>query len=472
MKKTKYTFNEIERLIFTAVCQAAAAATKKILENIDAELARTRDKKLLRDKGRRKTTVKTVYGEVEYKRHIYKNTRTGEIVYLLDENLIIKKTGLLSENLTEKIIYVAAETSYRQTSRFISEISGQSISHTAIWKAVNDIGTGLTEEQAALRIEDGASGQKKDRNVIFEEMDGVWVPMQDHDHKKTKKQEIKVATLYDGWDADNPKKLKNRTLIAAIEPARAFCRRKEAVLSTLYNTDEIQYRILNGDGGAWIKDSAAGTVFQLDRFHVLRAITANIRDKKARRDITDLYKKGSHAEMLEYIKIYSDSVATNDPADDRSRKALELYNYLYNNLDGLKPWQQQLEGKIPAPPAGIIYKNGGCQESQNCTLITMRMKHRRMRWSERGANALLMLMCCINNKILSKVLHNGIRQTAQVPDTGQPKAVLSATKVRAGTQVREDIYADLYKSTVPLLGAALSNKASGALRGIINNIRL
>lgn len=469
MKKIQYAFNEIERLIFEAVCKAATDATRQILEKIDAELARTRDKKLLRDKGRRKTTVKTIYGEVEYRRHIYKNTRTGEIIYLLDENLIIKKTGLLSENLTEKIICVAAETSYRQTSRFISEISGQNISHTAVWKAVNDIGTELTEKQASLYIEDDPSEKKKDRSVIFEEMDGVWVPMQDHRHKKAKKQEIKVATLHDGWDAGNPKKLKNRTLIAAIEPARAFCRRKEAVLSTLYNTDEIQYRILNGDGGAWIKDSAAGTVFQLDRFHVLRAITANIRDKKARRDITDLYKNGSHAEMLEYIRIYSDSVATDDPADDRSRKANELYSYLYNNLDGLKPWQLQLNGKIPAPPAGIIYKNGGCQESQNCTLITMRMKHRRMRWSERGANALLMLMCCIKNKILRKVLHNGIRQTVQAPDTGRPKTVLSATKVRE--HPGKNTYADIYSSPLPLLGAA-ADITTVTLRGILDNINI
>ncbi len=472
MKKTQYAFAEIEHYIFTAVCQAAAAATRQILEKIDVELAGTRDKKLLRDKGRRKTTVKTIYGEVEYRRHIYKNTRTGEIIYLLDENLIIKKTGLLSENLTEKLICAASEISYRQASRLISEISGQNISHTAVWKAVNSVGTILTEKQGTLRIDEKYSGKKKDRSVIFEEMDGVWVPMQDHRHKKAKKQEIKVATLHDGWDASNPKKLKDRTLIAAIEPARAFCRRKEAVLSTLYNTDEIQYRILNGDGGAWIKDSAAGTVFQLDRFHVLRAITSNIRDKKARRDITDLYKEGRHTEMLDYIKIYSDSVATDDPADDRSRKAAELYNYLYNNIDGLKPWQLQLGDRIPAPPAGIIYKNGGCQESQNCTLITMRMKHRRMRWSERGANALLMLMCCIKNGTLRDALRNGIRQTGQEPETPPPSAVLSAAKVREGTEVGEDIYADLYKRTVPLLGAALSNNASGALRGIINNIRL
>lgn len=319
-------FAEMEHKIYEAACKAARVVTKQLLEKTDSELARNRDKKQLRDKGRRKTTVKTIYGEVEYKRHMYKNIQTGNTVYLVDEDLLIKKTGLLSENLTEKIICIAAETSYRQASRFISEISGQNISHSAIWKAVNDVGTTLTEKQAALKIEEEPSENKKDRSLIFEEMDGVWVPMQDKAHKRAKKQEIKVATIHDGWDVDNPKKLKDRTFIAAIEPARAFCHRKEAVLSTIYNTDEIQYRILNGDGGAWIHDSAANTVFQLDKFHVLRAITFNIKDKKARRDITDLYKSGSHGEMLEYIRIYSDSVASDEPADDRSRKARTVHS--------------------------------------------------------------------------------------------------------------------------------------------------
>ena len=464
-------FADMEYTIFEAACEAARAVTKQLLEKIDYELARSRDKKQLRDKGRRKTTVKTIYGEVEYSRHMYKNIQTGNTVYLIDRDLLIKKTGLLSENLTEKIICIAAETSYRQASRFISEISGQDISHSAVWNAVNSVGTELTEKQAALKIEEEPSENKKDRSLIFEEMDGVWVPMQDHNHKKAKKQEIKVATIHDGWDGDNPKKLKDRTLVAAIEPARAFWHRKEAVLSAIYNTDEIQYRILNGDGGAWIHDSAANTVFQLDKFHVLKAVTRNIADKRARREITSLYKANRTEEMLEYIHIYADSVASDNPEDDRSRKAEDLYNYLYNNIAGLKPWQVQLGGKFPEPPDGIIYKNGGCQESQNCTLITMRMKHRRMRWSERGANALLMLMCCIKNGNLKEVLRHGIKQSIPEADEGKPLTVISAASVRTRAG-RADIYADLYTNSVPLLGSAVNHTAKMIRSMIAGNIKL
>ncbi len=71
--------------------------------------------------------------------------------------------------------------------------------------------------------------------------------------------------------------------------------------------------------------------------------------------------------------------------DRRRKKALELYRYLSNNREGLVLWQKR-GIEIPAAPEGIVYKGMGVQESQNCTVITLRMKHRRMRWSVDGAN--------------------------------------------------------------------------------------
>ena len=57
------------------VCQI----TQQILEAYDTELAESRDKKHYRGKGKRKTCIKTVYGEVEYKRAVYRTkTEQGE----------------------------------------------------------------------------------------------------------------------------------------------------------------------------------------------------------------------------------------------------------------------------------------------------------------------------------------------------------------------------------------------------------
>ena len=98
-----------------------------------------------------------------------------------------------------------------------------------------------------------------------------------------------------------------------------------------------------------------------------------------------------------------DSVETTDEKDKRSQKARQLYHYLNNNKDGLLPYKKQGR-KIPEPREGILYKNMGVQESQNCTVITMRMKHRRMRWSAKGANNLAKVLCCKENKELCSTI--------------------------------------------------------------------
>ena len=78
--------------------------------------------------------------------------------------------------------------------------------------------------------------------------------------------------------------------------------------------------------------------------------------------------------------MYADSVADSDEGDRESGKAMELYTYLDNNREGLPPYQER-GIRIPEAMEGVIYKAMGVQENQNCTIITLRMKHRRMRWS-------------------------------------------------------------------------------------------
>lgn len=65
------SFKTLEQKVFAYVCELGREITRIMLESYDAELAEGRDKKLYRDKGRRNTTIKTVYGEVVYSRKVY-----------------------------------------------------------------------------------------------------------------------------------------------------------------------------------------------------------------------------------------------------------------------------------------------------------------------------------------------------------------------------------------------------------------
>ena len=69
-----------------------------------------------RDKGIRTTTIKTVYGDIIYDRHIYQTMdEEGHraFVYLLDETVKKDKIGRISTNLVEKIASCLTENPYR-----------------------------------------------------------------------------------------------------------------------------------------------------------------------------------------------------------------------------------------------------------------------------------------------------------------------------------------------------------------------
>ena len=65
------SFKSLEQKIYKYICTYGAELTRIVLEKYDDELAKGRDRKVYRDKGKRSTMVKTVYGEVSYSRRVY-----------------------------------------------------------------------------------------------------------------------------------------------------------------------------------------------------------------------------------------------------------------------------------------------------------------------------------------------------------------------------------------------------------------
>ncbi|MBB2181450.1 UPF0236 family protein [Lachnospiraceae bacterium MD1] len=200
-------FKELEKKIFDYVCEMGRIMTQVILESYDEQLQETRNKKELRCKGTRQTTIKTIMGEVEYSRNVYETKdESGRKawVYLLDQEMQMDKIGFFSTNLAEKIANVVADNSYHTAAEIISSTSGQSISHGGAWLLVQKLGERISAEETAMVKEMDATGGKgtKELKLLFEEMDGVWLKMQGKGHRKAPKQEMKVATMYEGWEDD------------------------------------------------------------------------------------------------------------------------------------------------------------------------------------------------------------------------------------------------------------------------------
>ena len=456
------SFKELEKKVFKFVCELGCEILRIMLERYDEELAEERDKSVLRNKGRKGITIKTLCGEVEYRRRVYQ-TKTEEgataFVYLLDEAMRMEKIGLISTNLAERIAMLAAEAPYRVTAETISETCGQSISHAGAWNLIQQLGERISEEEeyAVKQMEADQSEGEKMIPILFEEMDGVWLRMQDKHHKKAPKQEMKVSTTYEGWDAQSKKqsRLVGKRMLAGMERSETFHRKREAQIRQKYNADEIGQRILNGDGGSWIKDSYdPEVVFQLDRFHIYQAIRKQLEEKKAQKVVEELFEEQKIEEMLEYIRIYADSVASDKPEDKRNKKALELYEYLRKNQEGLLPYQAQIK-ELPQAEEGIVYKGMGVQESQNCTVITLRMKHRRMRWSEAGANNMAKVLYRKENRELIETIErytDGLIFAVQMQEVIKSLSAAKAPKKDG----KGNAYVNLMSAHMPLLDAMQS----------------
>lgn len=405
------TFKELEQKIYAWICEFGRNITRIILEEYDNDIAESRDKKSYRDKGKRGTSVKTVYGEVPYKRRVYETkSPEGNIayVYLLDQAIKLDRIGLISVNLAEMIADSVTVNSFRKGAKAISQTTGQTISHGGAWKLTQALGERVSKEEEAevSKFNSGDISGTKRIDVLFEEMDGVWLKMQTPNHKKAPKQEMKVSTIYEGWDRENPNTLVGKKVLAGMETSEKFHEKREAQIESIYDISSIKYRMLNGDGGSWIKDPyEPQTVFQLDAFHIRQEIKRKLNiDEDARKEVERLYNEKKIDEMLSYIRVYADSVDTDDKNDTRAKKARELLSYLSNNYEGLKPYKDRITD-LPAPPKGVVYKNMGVQENQNCTVITLRMKGKRKRWSQKGANNMAKLLYRKENHELSKTVN-------------------------------------------------------------------
>lgn len=111
--------------IFKTVLECGKLIVKEQLENLDVNLMHERDRKRYRNKGFRKTAVKTKLGTIEYSRRIYHDTAENKHIFLLDEAVYPQSVGLYDEVICRNIEEMICNQSFRETARSISEKSYQ-----------------------------------------------------------------------------------------------------------------------------------------------------------------------------------------------------------------------------------------------------------------------------------------------------------------------------------------------------------
>ena len=346
------------------------------------------------------------------------------------EALGFETIGFVSDLLAQRIVETSCELSYRRTAETISNLTGQSISHTGAWKVTQALGerVDVEEREAAARAKSSQGRGTKETKLLFEEQDGVYLTLQGKDRKEMgKSAEMKIAIAYTGAIETGTDRynLTGKVACANFEGIEGFFERKEGVIAEEYNVDEIEMRIFNGDGAGWMRRSITDETvhYQLDTYHRNKAILQCVANPDARRYLFELLYTKQIDLLLAVIKGFAASAG-----EEKERENyLKLLSYFQNNQDGLISYKRRgLD--LPPPQKDVIYRGCGAMESNVYSIIGRRMKNRRANWSIRGGNNLARLLTLKATGKLTEVL-TGLASIFLPPRyTEQVVPALSAAK--------------------------------------------
>jgi hypothetical protein len=462
--ENKITFKEIERSFFEIGCEVAKTLMAEFLVRLDKELCKNRNKAELRHKGTRKTSIKTLMGEVPLSRVLYKRFKddgSTEYVFLLDEELGLDTIGLISPNLVEKVVEHSCEMSYREVSQAVSDFTNQSISHQGVWNIIQAIGE--KQEEAERRLvecfKDNKLSGDREVPILFEEADGLWLSMQGKSREKSSKgkKELKIGVMYEGWEKRYPSSKEYKTVeksaFAGYMKPEEFKTLRDAAVAKKYNVDEIVYRVLNGDGAAWIRNGhdLEMDIFQLDPYHLSKSIICNVYNKQARRHILRWLKDGEIEKALSKIENLKYECGG---LESEVKKLTTLENYIKSNMDGIVVYKNRKNITLPNAPEGIEYRTLGTME-RNVNIFAKRMKGGKS-WSERGANNL--------SKIIALKMEKGFKDKISALISGQLSErfterfveTISSTQAAVKKTVKKSLY-PIHQGQIPFSNCKITN---------------
>ena len=100
---------------------------------------------------------------------------------------------------------------------------------------------------------------------------------------------MKASIAYSGVKENGKRRrLADKVACASFDNVKDFTKRKEGVIASVYRTDEIELRVLNGDGANWITANNEADAYQLDPFHRNKAIREYVDDPELRKTMTNL----------------------------------------------------------------------------------------------------------------------------------------------------------------------------------------
>src|SRR5699024_4210807 len=450
------TLKEIESHLFQELQEVYQDALLHILEELDDWLKDNRDTERLENHEKQATTLATMFGPVTIHRRKYKDREKHQRVALLDQYLEYNGESTLSPFLTEMVVEWAVRgPSYRDAQdRFLDLLGYQAASHESIRQEVLAI--------PSKEIETQADEPKKEKDVLFLEVDGLHVHKQCENHKSS---EVKIGIVHEGWAPYHPSsqkyQLRNKSYWASLDKGEDFWEAFSRHLHSVYDTTPETHIVINGDAASWIRggtDYFTNAVYTYDRYHLKqwshRALSN--RKKKERR------RAYIAADENDPVALAA-AIAEAEKEEDDEGKQEEIQSlrlFVVNHQEALRDYRTLLQEKDSSLDTSSMRPMGAAESNMN--LFASRFKKMGYSWStQRLRGMLLAFIHRLEGSLLQAVRK---RKHPEKQEPKEPKGYPSFTTLLT-EKTRQSVGA--IHGHMPALDSSDRNKPyAKALRGL------
>jgi hypothetical protein len=353
-------------------------------------------------RSRREKTIISVLGPIKLSRAYYHCQACGSSIVPRDAQLGYG-TGGVSPAVERMMAYAAAGTSFGESAELMAELAGIKVTAKMIERSAEKTGDKISRDEKEHVVTSQPVAK-----TMYVGMDGSGTPMRPEELKgirgkqpdgTAKTRETKLVSIWsaegrtaDGTPERDPGSISYSAAIesAAIHDtatgASEFAERvrREALRRGLY---QAQRQVVLGDGAPWIWKLAnelfPDAIQIVDRYHVKEHLAKTATAIFGPESVTGKEWRDARFQELDEGKLNKliDAIRIHSAKNENARRCIE---YIQTNAERMRYHQFREMGLCTS--TGVL--EAGCK-----IVVGKRLKQAGMRWTKRGANAILALRC-------------------------------------------------------------------------------
>ena len=356
-----------------------------------------------------KRNVVSIFGEIEYKRRYYENS-DGEKVYLIDKLVGIMPKQRLLDNVRERLVDSAIDTSYEYAGGHAAY--GVKISRQEVKNEIEELDLNQS-------FYDKATNKKQVENIYI-------IADEDHVHlQKGGIEEPRIIVVYDDIVSNGKRvELKSKRHLGGLYKSRIDDLWEEVAtyLEENYDLEYVKRVFISGDGASWIKTGLTWinkSINILDRFHMVKAVNSIAGKDKIENKIR-LFRKLRQMDFDGFKDICYEILSEELEKNTRINKE-KLMKYILNNREGIENYYEYRK-----------YIHGCSAEGHVSHVYSDRMSSRPMGWKSKNVNNMSKLRLLKADKISVKEI---ISKQGKIIDLNKYKEI----KEKATKKMKESL---------------------------------